>query len=120
MEKFRFLNWQVYVDSKKLFGLILGIVKDLPQDLRFNLSGQLIRSAYSIILNIAEGSGKNSDKELNRYFDIALGSCYELLASVDTLKDENLISSEKFQDVYDKISNISNQLGGFKRSIKKL
>jgi len=77
----------------------------------------LIRAALSIVLNIAEGSGKESDKELKRYFNIAIGSCYELLAGVDTLKDIELISEYEFKEIYSRIESISKQLGGFKKYI---
>ena len=117
MEKFRFLKWPVYKDAKKLFGLILETVEKLPNHLRFSIGQQLIRAAFSIILNIAEGSGRKSDKELKRYFDISLGSCYELLACADTLSEQKFISPELFKRIYISIDEITNQLGGFKKSI---
>ncbi len=67
MEKFRFLKWKVYQDSKELLSLILKLIKKLPKEYRFELGSQVIKSALSVILNIAEGSGKGSDKELNRF-----------------------------------------------------
>ena len=87
MRKFRFLEWQVYRDCQVLFTLILKLVRKLPKEYRFELGSQLIKSTFSVILNIAEGSGKTSDRELNRYFDISLGSLYEVLASVDVFKN---------------------------------
>jgi four helix bundle protein len=65
METFRFLKWKVYKDSKQLFHEVMGIVPNMPKELRYELGSQIIRSSYSIVLNIAEGSGKGSDKELN-------------------------------------------------------
>jgi len=119
MNKFRFLQWEVYKDAKDLFGLILKIVKKLPREFRFELGSQLIRSAFSIILNIAEGSGKTSDKELNRFIDISLGSISELLAAVDVLRDNNFITNTEFDEIFKKLVSISNQLGGFKKKLKK-
>jgi len=119
MNKFRFLQWEVYKDAKDLFGLILKIVKKLPREFRFELGSQLIRSAFSIILNIAEGSGKTSDKELNRFIDISLGSISELLAAADVLKDNNFIRNTEFDEIFKKLVSISNQLGGFKKKLKK-
>ena len=119
MNKFRFLKWEVYKDAKDLFGLILKIVKKLPREFRFELGSQFIRSAFSIILNIAEGSGKTSDKELNRFIDISLGSISELLAAVDVLRDNNFITNTEFDEIFKKLVSISNQLGGFKKKLKK-
>ena len=117
-QQFKFLKWDVYKDSKELLNLIFKTVKKLPKEYEFTLGNQMIRAVFSIVLNIAEGSGKSSDKELNRYFDIALGLVYEVLASVDVLKDNNLITKSKFEIYFEKLNNIANQLGGFKKSLK--
>lgn len=119
MEKFRFLKWEVYKTAKDLFSLILKIVKKLPKEYRFELGSQIIRSAFSIILNIAEGSGKTSDRELNRFIDISLGSVNELLAATDVLKDNRFITDEEFNEIFQKLISISSQLGGFKKKLKK-
>lgn len=117
MNKFRFLKWKVYKDSQELFAFILKLVKNLPKEYRFELSSQLIRSALSVILNIAEGSGKTSDRELNRYFEISLGSLYEVLATADVLKNNKLINNNEFDEIFKKVEMISNQLGGFKKKL---
>lgn len=117
MNQFRFLEWKIYKDSQSLFSSILKIVKKLPKEYRFEIGSQIIRSALSIVLNIAEGSGKKSDKELCRYLDIALGSLYETLACVDTCRIQVLITQNEFDLVRSKITEIASQIGGFKRKI---
>lgn len=106
MEKFRFLTWKVYDDAQNLFSFVLGMVKRLPREYRYELGSQLVRSAFSVVLNIAEGSGKTTDRELSRYFDIALGSLHETLASSDVLKRNVLIDEKDFQCVYTKVCDI--------------
>ncbi|MDO8600273.1 MAG: four helix bundle protein [bacterium] len=119
MDKFRFLKWRVYQEAKGLLALILKIVKKLPREYRYELGSQIIRSAFSVILNIAEGSGKTSDKELNRFIEIALGSVNETLAGADVLNGNNLATDTEFREVYLKCDSISNQLGGFKKKLQK-
>jgi len=118
MDKFRFLNWEVYKNSKQLLTFILKLVKKLPREYRFELGSQIIRSAFSIILNVSEGSGKTSDKELNRYIEIALGSVNETLAALDVFQENDFISKEEFSEGYKMLYSISNQLGGFKKKLK--
>ena len=118
IEKFRFLNWEVYKKAKELFSFILKIVKKLPREYRFELGSQIIRSGFSIILNIAEGSGKASDKELNHFIDISIGSAYETLAAVDVLSDNNLIEDKDFRRLFILVDKITNQLGGFKKHLR--
>ncbi len=117
MDKFRFLKWEVYTNSKDLLTDIFILVKRLPREYRFELGSQIIRSGLSIVLNIAEGSGKTSDKELNRFINISLGSVNETLAVVDVLKNNKLIDQKTFDDFYKKLNSISNQLGGFKKKL---
>jgi len=118
MQQFRFLEWQVYKESKVLFTFIHDLVKKLPKEYRFELGSQILRSASSVVLNIAEGSGKESEKELNRFIEMSLGSLYETLANLDILHTENFISREEFVRGQEKITSICKQLGGFKKKLR--
>jgi four helix bundle protein len=118
MDKFRFLRWKVYQDAKLLFGEVLDITTKLPRDLKYELGNQIVRSSFSVVLNIAEGSGKSTDKDMNRYFDVAIGSVNETLAGLDVLKDNSLIGDELFQGMMMRCEDISKQLGGFKKRLK--
>ena len=118
MRRFRFIEWQVYKDAKELFPILLTVVKKLPKEYRYEIGSQIIRAGLSIVLNIAEGSGKHSDAELNRFFDIALGSLFEVFAAVDVLHDSTMVDGEHFQEIERLSVAISDQLGGFKKSIR--
>lgn len=117
MNKFRFLEWEAYKTAKELVSLVLRVVKKLPKEYRFDIGSQILRSAFSVVLNIAEGAGKVSDKELNRFIEIALGSVNETLAGTDVLRDNQLITEAKFEEIYKKLYSISSQLGGFKKKL---
>lgn len=73
----------------------------------------------SVILNIAEGAGKSSDKEMNRFFDISLGSLSETLAVVDTLRTLEQVDEREWKEIFQKIDDIGCQLGGFKKKLDK-
>ena len=118
MKRFRFVEWQVYKDAKKLFSLLISVVKKLPKEYRYEIGSQIIRAGLSVVLNIAEGSGKHSDAELNRFFDIALGSLFESFAAVDVLRDITLVDENVFAEIERLSVSISDQLGGFKKSIR--
>lgn len=117
MQTFRFLDWKVYIDSQVLFTDILDLVKRIPKEYRFELGSQIIRSALSVTLNIAEGSGKASNKELSHYLNIALGSLYETVANIDTLKINHIIDQKECIAVHSKALNIAKQLGGFRKKL---
>src|SRR6185436_9576961 len=115
---FRFLDWPVYIETRKICKTILGLVNKCPTNIRFDLGNQIIRSSTSILLNIAEGSGKSSDRELNRFFNIAIGSINETVANLDFLRDNSFVTEEQFTSLFNELKSISRQLGGFKRSLK--
>ena len=117
MRTFRFLEWQMYIDSQNLFTEVLAIVKRIPREYRFELGSQIIRSALSITLNIAEGSGKASNKDLGNYLNIALGSLYETVANIDTLRINAFINQKECAVLHEKMLGIAKQLGGFRKRI---
>ncbi len=114
---FRFLEWEVYQDAQEAFTVILKIIRKLPSDLRYALGGQIIKSALSVILNIAEGSGRVTDKEMSRFFDIAIGSVNETVAGLDSLVKIGVIDKNEFNEIFKKYESISRQLGGFKKKL---
>ncbi len=66
---------------EKAHGLALAIYKAterFPKQEMYALTSQIQRAAVSIPSNTAEGCGKNTDAELARYFQIAMGSSSEL------------------------------------------
>lgn len=109
MKQFRFLDWKIYLSAQSLFQEVLAVTRKLPKEYRFDVGSQLIRSSFSVVLNIAEGSGKKSDKDLGRFLDISLGSLYETLAALHTLHlvgfyqtKKSLLSKKKWQMLDDK------------------
>jgi len=67
--------WQKAMD---LTAAIYHLVKKLPKDELFGLSGQMRRAAVSIPSNIAEGNGRQTEGEFHQFLRIAKGSAAEL------------------------------------------
>jgi len=117
VETFRFLQFEVYQDSKSLHKELVGVVRDFPHTYR-SLKDQLLRAALSILLNIAEGSAKASDKDFNRYLRNALGSTNEVFACLDIAHGVGLIKEEDFKRLSSEVESIAKQLGGFSKKLK--
>ena len=72
--------WQKSMDlAKKVYQL----TKTFPKDEIYGLTSQIRRCSVSIPSNIAEGRGRNSDKEFIRFLNISLGSLYELQTQLE-------------------------------------
>ena len=114
---FRFMSFRVYIDAKKLHRRIVFITKSFPHDYYY-LKDQLRRAVLSIILNIAEGSGKGSDKDFNRYLGNALGSVNEIGAALDVACDEELLSHKELEIILSEVEEVKTQLGSFSKKLK--
>lgn len=62
------------------------------------LSDQFKRAIASSILNLAEGNGRSSTKDRNRFFDISLGSIAESISCIDIILAYGYISSAEAND----------------------
>ena len=60
---------------------------------RYGLAAQMRRAAISVMSNIAEDGGRNSDRELRRFLQIARGSLGELQSQITVACDLQLIAS---------------------------
>jgi four helix bundle protein len=66
----------------------------------YGISQQIQKCAVSIPSNIAEGCGRNSNKDFSRFLDIALGSSFELETQLIIASRRNYFStSEIFEDL---------------------
>jgi four helix bundle protein len=70
-----------------------GVMERLPRG-RGHLTDQLTRASISIVLNIAEGTGKYSGPDKRRYYLSALGSATECAAIFDILHRLKLVDAE--------------------------
>ncbi|MDP3093718.1 MAG: four helix bundle protein [bacterium] len=116
--EFRFQKFPVYNDIRKFIKDIFSITSKFPTKYQYDLGSQIRRAAISILLNLAEGSGRNSDKDFNRFILIGLGSIYEVVAGLDIALDNELISKEEYQKLYEKAESIKKQLGGLSKTLK--
>lgn len=73
-------NYRDLLVWKKAHQLTLDIYKTVvvyPKEETYSLVSQLKRASISIATNIAEGTGRFSQKDLAHFLQIALGSCHE-------------------------------------------
>jgi four helix bundle protein len=69
--------WRLALDYQDL---IYAVAEKLPSSEDFNLKRQIIRSATSIVLNVAEGSTTQTNAEQARFLSMAIRSLIETVA----------------------------------------
>jgi four helix bundle protein len=83
----------------------------------YSLRDQIRRAAVSIMLNIAEGFGRKTDREFKQFLVQAHGSCAEVQAALYIALDQKYISQQVFQYLYDSADEISRMIIGFHKAI---
>ena len=71
-------KYKVWQKSHQLVLDVYAITSNFPKEEQFNLVSQINRAAVSIPTNIAEGCGRETQKELIRFLYISSGSAHEL------------------------------------------
>ena len=79
---------------------------------------QLKRAALSILLNIAEGSGRFTKPDKRNFYVIARGSAFECVAIFDYLNDLGQINKDNFEQYYLFLEEISKMLFALIKGLK--
>ncbi len=116
---YRFQSWQVYKDARVLRQEINKITKNFPKEELYILTSQIRRAILSVVLQIAEGSNRKTEKDKNNFINRSLTSLDEVVACLDCALDDNYIDLAQNKALLEKIENVSRQLRGFEKYIKK-
>ena len=98
-----------YQYSIKFLAKIVAIQEMIPRG-HGQLIDQLKRSALSIPLNIAEGSGRVSKNDQRKFYAIARGSCLESGAIIDVCSVLKIIDKSKMVEAKQLLVQIVNIL----------
>ncbi len=115
---FRFQKFQVYKDAKDFVKVVFESTTRFPSSYQHDLGRQIRNAAISIVLNLAEGSDRGSDKEFNRFIMMSLGSLNEVVAGFDIACDNHLITRQELEGIINKAENLAKQFGGFSKTLK--
>lgn len=108
---------KVWQKSFELSWSVYELTKNFPEEEKFSLTSQIRRSAISIPSNIAEGSGRYSDKEFIKFLYIAKGSANELETQVLIAEKAKYLTSQKSKALQNSLSEILKMLSALIKSI---
>lgn len=115
--KFKFEDLKVYQKALDFVDLIYLTCNEYPNSERFALSSQFIRASVSIALNIAEGSS-DTDKQFNRFLQMALDSVNECVVCSTISLRQNYISKERNNEIKEKLVELSKMIIGLQKHLK--
>ncbi len=110
---------KVWRKAIELSTVVYQVVSNFPSEEKYGLSSQIKRSVVSIASNIAEGAGRNSNKEFIQFLGIANGSSYELLTQIMIAKNLNLVDSIQTEFLITQIEEVQKMIYGFTKKLRK-
>ncbi|MFA4837325.1 MAG: four helix bundle protein [Dehalococcoidia bacterium] len=84
----------------------------------YNLRDQIRRASISIMSNIAEGYGRQTDKEFTQFLYMARGSAAEVQSQLYVALDLGYLSKPAFQELYDLAEETMKLVSGFIKYLK--
>lgn len=97
---------KVWQKSMDLAEQIYALTSSFPKEEKYGLISQIQRSAVSIPSNIAEGAGRNSNKEFRNFLGIANGSANELTTQLLLSIRIGYIKENALDDIFNLITEI--------------
>ena len=111
---------QVWQKAHQLALDIYRLADELPSREQFGIAKQLRRGAVSVVSNLAEGSGRGTDKEFARFVDISRGSAIEMECQLLLARDLGYIDSVQHDAIADRISEVSRMLIGLRKRLRSV
>lgn len=118
MKSSNYKELKVWQKAMDLTVEVYKLVKLLPKEETYALSDQMRRAVVSIPSNIAEGQGRNSDKEFIQFLSIARGSLWELETQIEICLRIGYIDQSLATNIYNLIAEISKMLNPLSNSLK--
>ena len=106
--------WQECIDLVKV---IYDTMLNFPPNEQYGLSTQLRRAVVSIPSNIAEGCGRESNRELYHFLNVASGSLAEVETQCYIAYTLGYINN--MSEIDEKLESVQKLLAGFRKHIKK-
>ena len=109
---------KIWNKSMDLVVQVYALTKSLPEEERFGLISQLKRCSISIPSNIAEGAGRNSEKDFIRFLSIANGSTTELETQLILTNRLGFFGINEIEKLLNLCSEIKKMNFALQRSLK--
>ena len=116
---FPFEKLEVWNLSVDFADYVLEILTTFPENKYFRLIGQMEAAAASVAQNIAEGKGRQYNKEFVQYLYIAEGSLFEVLTLSELFRRRKLFTDKEATNIREQAIVIDRKIRGLIKSLKK-
>ncbi len=109
----KLVAWQV---AKEMTKSVYKLVNKFPSHEQFALCNQIRRAAISVPSNIAEQTGRSSNREKIHFLEIAYGSLMEIYCQLQIAMELGYISQSDLQGIRPDIFKTSKLISGLRKS----
>ena len=75
------------------------------------------RAALSISSNVAEGSGRGTDRDFARFVELGYGSLMETVSESHVAVRQSFMRQAEFASLYSEAEELARMLGGLRQSL---
>jgi len=119
-KQYGFEKLEVYKDARNYVRQVYLLTTTFSEKEKYGLCSQLQRAAVSIVSNIVEGTSRASNKEKERFIEIAYGSLLETFCQFQIAVDLGYIQQAQLDELQMQIDKIANKLSALKHSYSTL
>jgi four helix bundle protein len=116
--RFRFQKLEVWQEGRALNREVYRLMRRFPAGEQFAMTSQIRRASISVNSNIAEGSGRNSDKDFAHFLEQSYGSLMELASLFYLALDEAYISTVELESLLDHMERLAKRTASLNRSLE--
>ncbi|MGB7749724.1 MAG: four helix bundle protein [Verrucomicrobiia bacterium] len=115
--RFRFEKLEVWQEARKINQVIYRLTRKFPREELFAMTSQIRRAFISVSSNIAEDSGRNSDKDFAHFLEQAYGSLMEVASNSYLALDEGCVKESDLDPLFDELERLAKRIASLNRSL---
>jgi four helix bundle protein len=108
--------WHLSVD---LADFVIGLLESFPPNKHFRVIGQMESAVSGISQNIAEGKGRQYNKEFIQFLYIAIGCLFEVLTLTEIFRRRKLFNEKEANQVRKKAIIIYRKTTALIKSLRR-
>lgn len=105
-----FKKLKVWQDSIDFSTKVYSSTSKFPREEMYGLTNQIRRAANSISANLAEGCGRNTNKDFIRFLYMSIGSASEVESHLRLAKSLQYINQEEFMLLDNEVDKIRRKI----------
>ncbi len=116
---FRFEGLEVFQLAVDYVCMTYELTRGFPRQEVFGLTANLRRAATSIAMNVAEGSGRGTQRDFMHFVDVASGSLFERVASFIVAERLGYLRQGELGRIREEADRLGRKLSSFKKSLSR-